>query len=198
VARVSAHHPDDDLALALGRAIRRVRRRAGLTMVEVATRAGMSQPFLSQVENGRTAPSLTNLHRIATVLGTNVQSLLAEHSVPVVQVNRADDVRQLPYTDPRSGETAGLLARFLSPARRSAIWVTEITMGPGLENGPAIDHDGEEAVYVLEGALTVELDEDRVEKLGPGDSIYHSSSIAHRWRSGESGARFLVVSTSPA
>ncbi len=42
----------------LGRAIRALRRERGMTLVQVAAAAGLSQPFLSQLELGRSRPSM--------------------------------------------------------------------------------------------------------------------------------------------
>src|SRR3712207_1376436 len=61
---------------ALGRAIRTLRRERGMTLVQVAAAAGLSQPFLSQLELGRSRPSMRSLFRIATALGTTQQTLL--------------------------------------------------------------------------------------------------------------------------
>ena len=60
----------------LGGAIRALRRERGLTLVELAAATGLSQPFLSQVELGRSRPSMRSLFRIATALDTTQQALL--------------------------------------------------------------------------------------------------------------------------
>ena len=54
----------------MGHAIKQRRHAHAFTLVDLAERAGLSQPFLSQVENGRARPSMSSLHRIATALGT--------------------------------------------------------------------------------------------------------------------------------
>src|SRR6476469_3242748 len=60
----------------LGRAIRALRHEREMTLAQVAAAAGLSQPFLSQLELGRTRPSMRSLFRIATALGTTQQALL--------------------------------------------------------------------------------------------------------------------------
>src|SRR6478672_406858 len=60
----------------LGGAIRALRRERGLTLVELAAATDLSQPFLSQVELGRSRPSMRSLFRIAAALGTTQQALL--------------------------------------------------------------------------------------------------------------------------
>jgi len=53
--------------------IRRHRLRAGLTQAELALRAHISQPALSQIERGITRPKLDTLKRIAKILGRRVE-----------------------------------------------------------------------------------------------------------------------------
>jgi pyridoxamine 5'-phosphate oxidase len=53
-----------------------------MTLAQVAAQAGLSQPFLSQLELGRTRPSMRSLFRIATALGTTQQALLGRAAGP--------------------------------------------------------------------------------------------------------------------
>src|SRR5215213_8250104 len=69
----------------LGGAIRALRRERGLTLVQLAATTGLSQPFLSQVELGRSRPSMRSLFRIAEAMGTTQQALLGSAS-PVAPV----------------------------------------------------------------------------------------------------------------
>ena len=55
----------------LGRSIRLARRGRGLTLVELAALAGLSHPFISQVERGVARPSMLSLERISRALGTS-------------------------------------------------------------------------------------------------------------------------------
>lgn len=61
----------------LGTTIRRLRRRAKLTQVQLAERAQISQPYLSQLEAGRAKrPSLQMAQHIAKALGVKVDELI--------------------------------------------------------------------------------------------------------------------------
>jgi len=56
-----------------------MRTRKGLTLTELATEAGISKAYLSQIENGQVSkPSAQTLYRISRVLGTSVAALLGE------------------------------------------------------------------------------------------------------------------------
>ena len=56
----------------LGARLRHVRRRHGLTLVQVAGRAGISPQYLSEVERGRKDPSSEVLAAISGALGCEV------------------------------------------------------------------------------------------------------------------------------
>ncbi len=74
----------EDVGLRLGEAIRAQRHLLGLTLVDVATRAGLSHPFLSQLERGLARPSMRSLTAIASTLGTSAQALMAAAELPAV------------------------------------------------------------------------------------------------------------------
>ena len=61
------------VAVSIGIKIRALRQRLKRTLDEVATTAGISKPFLSQVERGHATPSITSLVGIARALGVTVQ-----------------------------------------------------------------------------------------------------------------------------
>jgi transcriptional regulator with XRE-family HTH domain len=59
--------------------IRETRRRRGLTLQELAKKAGgMSYTFLSNVETGKADPSLSTLRRLAKALKVKVAMLVAD------------------------------------------------------------------------------------------------------------------------
>ena len=60
----------------LGSKIRSLRQRLSLTLDETARRAGISAPFLSQIERGLARPSIASLAAIARVVGVEMQFLL--------------------------------------------------------------------------------------------------------------------------
>src|ERR1700688_1067249 len=74
----------EDVGLRLGGAIRARRRLLGLTLVDMAAQAGLSHPFLSQLERGLARPSMRSLTAIASTLGTTAQALMAASELPVV------------------------------------------------------------------------------------------------------------------
>ena len=52
----------------VGRRLRERRNAAGLTLKQVANRSGLSVSLISQIELGKSAASMSTLHKLATAL----------------------------------------------------------------------------------------------------------------------------------
>ena len=59
----------------LGGKLRLARRQAGLSLRELARQLSVSPSFLSQMENGKSQPSVATLYSIAQVLGVSIDEL---------------------------------------------------------------------------------------------------------------------------
>ena len=176
----------------LGRAVRERRLGSGLTLIGLAARVGLSQPFLSQVENGRARPSLMSLHRIAEALGSTPQALFGGVADPEAGpvVVRADDVRIVDVGTMEPAEsTCHMLLAGDSPFR-----LLEFDGLPS-EFIEYFAHDGFEATYVITGRVQIDI-AGEITELGPGDSISYPSRLPHRLRSlGKRRASVLMIET---
>lgn len=77
--REAALLPDDGEVdpLTIGRRIRHLRTRRGLTLDDLATAVGRAPSQISMIENGRREAKLTMLQSLARALGTNLDALLS-------------------------------------------------------------------------------------------------------------------------
>jgi transcriptional regulator with XRE-family HTH domain len=158
---------------ALGPHVRALRRERGLTLKALGQRAGLSHPFLSQVERGLAQPSVGSVERIAGALG-----------VPVAQLWSAPPRLEGAVVLRRDEETEPL--RELAPFVRE--WRGGSRRWPAAQTVP-----GEVLVYVARGAVEVDLD-GTVHRLGEGDALRFAGAIPHRLRrSGGPGTRALIV-----
>ena len=73
-----ARTPEEQLHRAIGEAVRRLRHERGLTLKQLAERAGLSISQISQVERAESSPSLASLYRLAVALETRVQDLFGD------------------------------------------------------------------------------------------------------------------------
>jgi transcriptional regulator with XRE-family HTH domain len=195
----AADNEEAELSAAVGLAIRSARAERGLTATALAAAAGVSQPFLSQVERGRSMPSLLTLHRLARALGTTAQELLADGAAPPVELVRAGEGCVFEHgVGPES--TGSISARWLVSAPRD-LGPAEIIAEPGADSGGLAHDTGEELLIVIEGELEVILGQGRAQQryvVGRGDSLHYPATTWHRWRvPGNIAARFFVI-TSPA
>lgn len=180
------------LAAAIGMSIRRLRSDAGLTVQALSDVSGLSQPFLSQLENGKSMPSIMTLHKVAAALGTTAQALIALNTPEIAGVVRAGQGRQFVLKD-------GATVRFLAQ-NRTLIEATEVVAGPGVDSGvfSHAGHLGEEMIHVLDGSLEVTVGGTRTEVLEGGDTICYAADTSHLWRVvGDKDVRFLMFTTPP-
>ncbi len=180
---------DPDLGAAIGVSLAAARHAAGLSMRELARRAEVSQPFLSQVENGHSMPSLGTLYRLAGALGVSPSTLMpavgGDRSAVVV---RRGEGTRLPVTDgPGAAE-----GRLLAAGPQHRLEVVEYDIQAGDDLGGWFESAGEMTVYVARGLLEVEISGAGSWALSAGDAITHPADLRHRWRSPE-GALVLLA-----
>ena len=66
-----------DEAVVFGRHLRELRLARGLTQAQVAERCGTMVPVISNLERGRTVPTLSTLLHLAVALGCSMCELVA-------------------------------------------------------------------------------------------------------------------------
>lgn len=188
---VSPTVSENQLDYSLGRVLRSVRQRSGLTMATLAQLADISQPHLSQMENGKVSPSISTLYRLATALGVSPQELLPSTPTSDLVVIRAGESEATPISDrPNAALSRVLLG---SPGR--SLQVQEVVVTEGQDLGDWFEHEGEEFVYVLEGSVIIELRDNEARRLEAGDSAWYPSAVPHRWRvTGSFPLRVLAAS----
>jgi DNA-binding XRE family transcriptional regulator len=75
----------------LGRRLRTARFERNLTLKDVANRCGMSATHISEVERGKTSPTIGALQRIAAALGENPSYFVRSEPPPLVRLTRRND-----------------------------------------------------------------------------------------------------------
>jgi transcriptional regulator with XRE-family HTH domain len=175
-------------AATVGERLRDRRKELGLTLKEVADGAGLSVGFISQLERGLAAPSLSSLAGISKVLGIHMSRFL---SVPPGDKALTRNAQRAVYA---------VDAGALSYERLSAVFPGSVLNSvlihepPGHRSEP-IRHEGEELFFVLDGSLTVEVDGKRT-ILSAGDSIHFASTRKHStWNHTTSPTTILHVCT---
>ncbi|AZC14520.1 MULTISPECIES: cupin domain-containing protein [unclassified Microbacterium] len=179
----------------LGARIRAARVSRGLSLRSVAQSLGVSASLVSQVEIGKTQPSVSTLYAIASHLGVSLDELVggavttapadapAEETASAIQ-RGADN----PAIEMENGVRWERLAgRPGGPA--DALLVTYQPGASSSIEGKLMRHAGVEYAYLLEGALTLQLEFD-THVLHAGDSLHFDSTRPHLFSNrGEEPAR---------
>jgi transcriptional regulator with XRE-family HTH domain len=176
----------------LGKRIQELRRKQGLTTGELAARVHVTSGFISQLEHGKTDPSLHTLQRVAAALQVPLSYLLLEDN-PKPQVVRKQD-RHVVHLG-----NGGLQASILSPLPSRNLEVVLLDLPPGKEAWTKRRfHEGQECHVVLKGTVRAYYGEESY-RLEEGDSILWDGMAPHRMENiGGEEAQILIALTPPA
>jgi transcriptional regulator with XRE-family HTH domain len=176
----------------LGKKIRDLRCRRGLTVQQLAAASSLSKGFISQVENDRTSPSLATLKDLARALETSVAYLVLEDDQApyVVRENQRPKL-------PLNGGHSRMELLSAPPRRNLELLHAEIQPGGTAGTEPEYPH-GEECVLCLEGQVTVACAGHQL-VLGSGDSCHYDGRAPHTIENtGTTIARVLIAVTAAA
>jgi transcriptional regulator with XRE-family HTH domain len=178
----------NEAASCLGARVRELRHERGLTLKALGRSAGLSHPFLSQLERGLARPSVGSVERIATALNVPVGALWTTSRSDAVQLIRAADGTSMAHAE--QGAPGGVRDLWLDNA---GMRVREWTGGGRSWPEEAETTSGEVLLYVVRGAIEVDL-AGTVHSLAPGDALRFDGSVPHRLRrSGPATTRALYV-----
>jgi len=60
----------------LGENLKRIRTRKGISQGDIARALGIDKGFISNIENGKTNPTLATISKLAKVVGVSIDKLL--------------------------------------------------------------------------------------------------------------------------
>jgi transcriptional regulator with XRE-family HTH domain len=162
----------------VGVASRRLRLAQGLTLGDVAARAGISRAMLSRLETGDAMPSLDTLAALTTALGVSLTDLLQGFGVgsSPAQLVRNGEGLEVVRRGTKRGHTYRLLASNRGPRRIFEPFL--VTLTDRSEVFPGFEHPGVEFIYLLKGLLTYRHG-DELYPLKPGDALTFSGRIPH-------------------
>ncbi|MFF2074040.1 helix-turn-helix domain-containing protein [Kitasatospora sp. NPDC058162] len=156
--------------------IRRERERSGLSMTELARRAGIAKSTLSQLESGAGNPSVETLWALGVALNVPF-SRLVDPPRPTVKVLRAGEG---PVTHSEQANYAATVLSSCPPNARRDIYRIEAQPGETRASDPHMPGTVEH-VMIGSGRALVGPTEAPVE-LGPGDYVSYPGDAPHVFR----------------
>ncbi|HNR31442.1 MAG TPA: XRE family transcriptional regulator [Candidatus Hydrogenedentes bacterium] len=185
----------------VGRIIRELREQQGLSVEELAHRSHCNPKFIEHLETGKLVPSLAPLTKIARGLGVHLGAFLddaPEYGPIIVRGGHSDSEFHLSGISPSSVGTLDFTSLATNKKDRH-MEPFLITVHPTVpEDITLSSHEGEEFIYVLDGAIEVVYGTE-THVIEAGDSIYYESTTPHQVQaSGDADARILAVIYTPA
>jgi transcriptional regulator with XRE-family HTH domain len=174
----------------IGERLRDLRQARGLTLRQLADLTGVSAALLSQVENGRTDPSIATMRRLAAVFDAEVATLFRDPDAPPVHVSRLGE--RFRMTAP-----AGLLAYERLTPGRGDLEVLHGELAPGdVSAEDPRGHASTECVYVISGEIVAHVaGTDHV--LAAGEAITFDSRQPHRFLNRSREPASILVAVTP-
>lgn len=173
----------------VGAKVRAWRKEAGLSLRELSLLTDIAVSHLSTFERGSAYLSPSRLNAVAQVFKRTLAELLGGTDALEIPIVRRGQGRVVGSFGP------GVTIQQLTVSQRlmdAEVWTIE----PGRESDGFYSHEGEELIFLLEGALEIELASRAPEVLKAGDCAYFNSRIGHRWRNtGEQNVVALWVNT---
>lgn len=183
----------------VGERIKMFREEKGLSLKTLSEKTGYSESVLSQIENHLISPPLGALLTIAKALDLSVGSLLGEEKEEPFIIDRKGQETVVSRVASKEGVNYGYTYKSLGFGKKDRHFEPFlITLEPTpLKPQGLSKHKGEEFIYVLHGAMEVQLRDYR-EVLKEGDSIFYNSDIPHRVTcEGDKPATILAIIWSP-
>jgi len=173
----------------LGTILRKHRKEKKLTLKAVAEGAGISEGFMSQIENNVNAPSLDTLINICNTIGINAGDVLnqveKQEKLVLIRKSEWDDV-DLPHS-------GFVTRRFFSPENRTVIDSSILVIEPG-KSIPVRKNikNGQEVLCVLKGTVEL-LHGEQTLQLLEGDSVHYWSIPEKQMVTNRNAMRSVVL-----
>lgn len=176
----------------MGERIRAERERQGISLRALARDVGVSASMISQIENGKSRPSVSTLYAITTALGLPMQDVFALEVTPPATLlgvlGAARGIRLGPHVRPKerqiltldSGVTWERLGS-LPPLDVDFLHITYAPGGSSSSTAELMRHASWEYGYLVSGSLVLTLGFDEV-VLEAGDAVSFDSTTPHRYR----------------
>lgn len=181
----------EEFALAIGANVRRLRKQRELSLDNLAQRSHVSRAMLSQIELGRSTPTITVLWKIATALEVPFSALLSGR--------QQEGVCVVPHTEGKVlfSQDGGFCSRALFPfdkPRRVEFYELRLK-GYAVEHAKPHPPGTVENLVLSQGHVEILVAGEEY-PLTPGDAIMFEADVAHTYRnSGDIEAVIYLVMT---
>jgi transcriptional regulator with XRE-family HTH domain len=182
----------------IGSKVRQLREAKQMSVEQLAEQSQCHADQIRQIEEGALVPSLTPLMELSRALGVRLGTFMDDDPVDgpaVFDSSEAPNVIRFSGKDPKA--TSSNLDFYSMAAskkdRHMEPFMIDVKPRTGDDAPPLSGHEGEEFIYVLEGAIQINYGQTTYE-LEAGQSIYYDSIVPHDVHAkGDQTAKILAV-----
>ena len=179
-----------DLRERIAHSLRREREAHGISVSELARRAGVSKATVSQLESGAGNPSVETLWALGDALGVPFATLVDRPSTGPTLI-RAADLAGAPQVPSADAPYSATLLSASPPGARRDLYI--IRAEPGEPRRSLPHHQGTtEHVVLLSGAAWIGPVE-QPEQLFPGDYLSYPGDAPHIFEATEPGTAAVLI-----
>lgn len=174
----SGGHEVDEIVSLIGPKLRALRTAQRYSLQQLAALSDVSAAAIHKIERNGMVPTITTLLKLGAALGVPVSYFVDEDEQPPEPVHHTP-ANQRPgvYTPHKGLALAGITGSYRQFQTAAAV----ATIRPGASSGDkALQHPGEELVFVTEGVLTFRVG-DQTYPLRVGDSLHFGGQVPHYW-----------------
>jgi len=175
----------------LGKRIKKIREGKHLTLKNIEAEAGISATHISEIERGKTSPTLGALIRISKALGKDPAYFIEDEDLGDTSLVTVENRIQESLPDGQ-----GTLERLTSSIPGGRLQGCVIRLNAGKTYQDTHQHHGNEAAVVLSGRVLFHVS-GKEHVIAEGDSIFYSALEPHRYAnaSADEAAMMLWVCT---
>lgn len=179
----------------LGQRIRTLRKKRGITLVEMAEKTGVAQATLSRIETGSMTGTVESHEKISEVLGIGLAELYTGVDRRYEEIEHIDNNTPRPVTHQTNAFKFELLTQESSRKKITPILIT--IQGEKEIPEERSERGVEKFFYVLEGSVTVQVEKETFE-LKEQETLYFDASLPHKIMNPHQGRARILVAVSPS
>jgi transcriptional regulator with XRE-family HTH domain len=191
----------------LGQRLREERVKLGISLRALARDVGVSASMISQIETGKSQPSVSTLYAITSSLGISIEDVFeppdSSAATSAIPVRQAEALGRTALMEGLGAIRGRRLGPLVHPHQRKALTLDSgvtwellgelpdrsvdfllVTYAPGgtsSSGGEMMRHAGSEYGFLMSGELVLTLGFEEI-RLQPGDAINFDSTTPHAYR----------------
>ncbi|MCP4747389.1 MAG: helix-turn-helix domain-containing protein [Desulfobacteraceae bacterium] len=176
----------------IGDRIKRLREEKGISIEQLSHMTGFESKFLEDIEKNILFPQLGAMIKLSKALESALQRLISEESKKIYTITRRKNRKQIKRFASGKGQSAAYAYMSLAPQVQGRHMEPLVVQLEKLQDVEPSVHVGEEFIFVMDGAVSLDIGEENF-ILEPGDSAYYLSTTPHLLSAKEEKATILAV-----